>query len=233
LGRDCCAHPPPRRISAVVIQSNPSPSFPRWHQHAKMAAETWLRELAAAYLDFSDAEWEEMLADTASPVSAPINGAAVRKWLSAGAPKGTPLFIYAVTLEKQVRAVPGLFATLVCAAAHPGCGGSRTLPDAVRGRARACRPQPQPSHRPQRLHGVAADFPGEGCCEAAAPPTRCGPTAACAYLPFATVRLLSPAAAPPPAWHAASPTRVACARALSACLAYGASVARLPLCCAA
>jgi hypothetical protein len=70
--------------------------------HKPNMAQAWMRDVADAYLDFNAAEWEEMAADAATKGS---NGAALAEFASAAARKGTPLYLYSVTMEKEVRVV--------------------------------------------------------------------------------------------------------------------------------
>ncbi|RYY37052.1 hypothetical protein EON62_01360, partial [archaeon] len=64
-----------------------------------MAAVEWLREAAETYLEFGAPEWNGMMADDAS---ADRNGAAVAAFMSGAVPKGTPLYIFTTSTEREV-----------------------------------------------------------------------------------------------------------------------------------
>jgi len=84
------------------------------------AAATWVREVCDAFLDFEARDWDAMMADRATPGK---NGLALEEWFAAGTPKGTPLFVYAVTHESVVDRVVRELVEADSASALPGADG--------------------------------------------------------------------------------------------------------------
>lgn len=84
----------------------------------------WLRDVCEAYLDFAPADWDKMCGDHSVPGA---NGAALDDFFTA--PKGTPLYVYAVTNDTTVEVVVKELVevsddTAVDAAAGGGSGGA-------------------------------------------------------------------------------------------------------------
>jgi hypothetical protein len=61
---------------------------------------SWFRDICEAYLDFSATEWDALISDAKVPGR---NGAALQEFLSAGTPKGTPLYVYATSAEVEME----------------------------------------------------------------------------------------------------------------------------------